>query len=379
MPNTTYMIVDPRRDHSMRVPRPDLTVSIGVPNACNTCHSKQDAKWAAENVRKWYGHDAQGIQDFGPVFHDAEVGKPRAGASLAAIASNPSQPAIVRASALDRLAAAPVPAAVAAGRDAARNSDPLLRLAAAHLADSLPPRERIVIAAPLLSDPLRTVRIEAANAMAGIPQDQLTTDQRAAWRRASEDYIASQRYNADRPEARTNLGGFYARLGRSDDAQTEFRAALKLDRRYVPAYVNAADTYRAQGRDEDAIRILREGIAAVPASAPLHHSLGLAYVRTKQPPAAMSELARAAQLAPDSARYAYVYAVALYSDGRKRDAIRALDRDAKRWPADRDILMALATMQRDAGNRAEARRALQSLLAADPEDREARALLEQLR
>jgi tetratricopeptide (TPR) repeat protein len=57
-----------------------------------------------------------------------------------------------------------------------------------------------------------------------------------------------QQYSADRPEARTNLGGFYARIGRVDDAQSEFRAALKLDRRYVPAYVNAADVYRSDSR-----------------------------------------------------------------------------------------------------------------------------------
>ena len=39
MPETTYMVVDPRRDHSMRIPRPDLSVMIGVPNACNQCHT----------------------------------------------------------------------------------------------------------------------------------------------------------------------------------------------------------------------------------------------------------------------------------------------------------------------------------------------------
>jgi hypothetical protein len=55
MPNTAYMIVDPRRDHSMRVPRPDLTVSLGVPNACNACHTKLDAKTqaTASRARCW--------------------------------------------------------------------------------------------------------------------------------------------------------------------------------------------------------------------------------------------------------------------------------------------------------------------------------------
>ena len=38
MPATTYMAVDSRRDHSFRVPRPDLSVKFGTPNACTACH-----------------------------------------------------------------------------------------------------------------------------------------------------------------------------------------------------------------------------------------------------------------------------------------------------------------------------------------------------
>jgi formate-dependent nitrite reductase cytochrome c552 subunit len=49
MPATHYMVVDPRRDHSLRVPRPDLSVALGTPNACNNCHTKpeESAAWAA--------------------------------------------------------------------------------------------------------------------------------------------------------------------------------------------------------------------------------------------------------------------------------------------------------------------------------------------
>ena len=379
MPSTNYMVVDPRRDHSLRVPRPDLSVSLGVPNACNGCHDKKDAQWAAAAVRQWYGHDAQGLQNFASTFRNAELGKPGAGASLAAIAADASQPPIARASALERMQTSPSTATAAAARAGARSTNPLLRLAAVRLVPALPPNDRIAIAGPLLSDPLRAVRIEAASALVGAPEEQFSPEQRTALRRASDEYIAMQKYNADRPEARTNLGTFHARQHRFDDAQVEFQEALKLDPRYVPAYVNAADAYRQRGRDEDAIRILREGIAQASSSAPLHHSLGLAFARGQQRDAALPELAKAAQLAPDSARYTYVYAVALNSVGRAPDAIKTLQRAAERWPADRDILIALAAMERDAGHRDAARKAVQALVAADPSDREARALLDKLK
>jgi predicted CXXCH cytochrome family protein len=374
MPTATYMVVDPRHDHSLRAPRPDLSVALGVPNPCNSCHREAGAKWAAEAVRKWYGRDARSFQAFARTFRDAELGKPRSGAALAALAADTSQPPIARASALARLEERPDPVAARAALAGARDADPLMRLAAAGLADALRVRERVAVAGPLLNDAFRAVRIEAARALAGVPEGELTSEQRAAWRRAVDEYATSQRYNADRPEARTNLGTFYARLGRFDEAQAEFRAAVALDKRFAPAYVNAADAYREQAREDDALRVLREGLAAAPENAALHHALGLALVRRKEPAAALRSLERAARLAPDQPRYAYVYAVALNSLGRAAEALGTLERAAARWPADRDILFALAAMQRDAGRRDAARKTAEALVAAHPDDPEARAL-----
>jgi tetratricopeptide (TPR) repeat protein len=378
MPTTTYMVVDPRHEHSMRIPRPDLTVALGAPNACNTCHAENDAAWAAEAVRRWYGRDAAGFQTFARTFRDAELGKPRAGAALAAVAADAGQPPIVRASALARLAERADPAAADVALAAARDADPLVRLAAAGLADALPPDERVAVAGPLLADPLRAIRIQAAAALAGA-ESRLTEAQRTAWRRADDEYVATQRYNADRPEARTNLGSHYARLGRFEAAQSEFRAAIALDKRFVPAYVNAADAYREQGREDEALRVLKQGLAVAPASAPLHHASGLAYARLKEGTPALRALERAARLAPENPRYAYVYAVALSSFGRANDAIRVLERAAERWPADREILVALATLQRDAGRKDAARKTAEALVTAHPDDRDARALAEQLK
>ena len=58
----------------------------------------------------------------------------------------------------------------------------------------------------------------------------------------------------------------------------------------------------------------RAAITASPRDAGLHHALGLALTRLKQPDAALVELRSAAELEPDRARYAYVYAVAKACD-----------------------------------------------------------------
>jgi predicted CXXCH cytochrome family protein len=54
MPPRDYMVVDPRHDHSMRIPRPDLSVELGTPNACNRCHEDKSIQWAADQVDAWY-------------------------------------------------------------------------------------------------------------------------------------------------------------------------------------------------------------------------------------------------------------------------------------------------------------------------------------
>jgi tetratricopeptide (TPR) repeat protein len=345
MPTTTYMVVDPRRDHSMRVPRPDLSASLGTPNACNRCHGDKDAKWAQAALQKWYGHQPRGYQQFAAAFAAAERGAAAAGAELLAVLNDPAQAAIVRATAAEALGRYPSREALQALQRGLENHDALLRRASLAGLEALPPEQRAAIAAPLLRDPVLVVRIEAARLLAPAAAS-LAGAQRAAFDAAAGEYVATLRYNADRPESRTGLGTFYGTLGRYDEAERALRSALALAPRFVPAYVNLADLHRAQGRDADAEAVLREGLAAVPGDASLHYALGLALVRLKRMPEALHELARAVALAPDNARFAYVYAVGLHSVGRRSDALQELDRALARHPDDRELRDARAQLAR---------------------------------
>ena len=96
--------------------------------------------------------------------------------------------------------------------------------------------------------------------------------------------------------------------------------------------------------------VLRTAIAASPRDAGLYYALGLTLTRLKRTDEAMAELRRAAELEPDRARYAYVYAVALHSAGRREQAIAVLKENLTRHPEDRDTLLALVTFSRDAGD-----------------------------
>ena len=184
----------------------------------------------------------------------------------------------------------------------------------------------------------------------------LTPEQRAAFERAAGEYVDAQRYNADRAEARVNLGTFYANRGDVARGEDEIKAAIRLEPLFIPAYVNLADLYRARGRDPDGERILREGLQIAPKSAVLHHALGLALVRMKRTDAALAELERATTLEPGNARFTYVYAVALHSMGKVDVAIARLEKSLLAHPNDQDILQALASFHEARGASAAAKK-----------------------
>ena len=378
MPTTTYMGVDPRHDHSLRIPRPDRSVSMGVPNACNQCHKERSAQWAAERIRQWSPQPLPGHQGFAEALHAGFSTAADAHEALIAAAGDPRQPAIARASAIALLPRYQDARTMAVLRKALDDIDLLVRGAAVEALSGAAPDVRAQLLFRMLADPVRSVRIAAARGLVGVPAERATAEQRAALARGLEDYVAAQRFNADRPEARSNLGALYAEQGDAAQAEAEFRQALAIDPAFVPAVVNLADLYRSRRDERNAEATLRAALKRDPAAAPLHYALGLSLVRQKRVGDAVAELRQAARLAPDQSRYAYVYGVALHGTGRKAEGIQALANAHRRFPGDPELLQALATMERDRGDRQAAAGYARKLAALMPDDAQARALLQEL-
>ena len=378
MPARTHMVVDPRRDHSFRVPRPDLSVALGTPNACTGCHANRTASWAAGRVAGW-GGAARGTADFARTLEAARRGLPVAAPALAALATDRTQPGIVRATALTHLPEFPSAGAAPAVEEALRDPDALVRMAALRAVEALPLDRRGPLAGPLLRDPVRAVRLAAVQALAGSPPAALAEGQRSDFDRAVAELVKSEQVNADRPEAHVNLATLYARLGRLTDAESELRTALWLDPSFVPALVNLADLLRGQGRDADGERFLDQALRVAPDHPEALHALGLLRVRQNRLPEAVDLLRRAARARPGSPRFAYVYAVALHDTGRARDAIAVLEAAHRQRPADRDTLAALATYLGEQGDVGRALGYAETLAALDPADGGARTLVETLR
>ncbi len=378
MPATTYMVVDPRRDHSFRIPRPDLSVTIGTPNACTQCHQKKSAQWAEHWVAKWHGTERDAKPHYGEVLKAGREGLPGAERALAKLASDSTEPGIVRATALARLGRYPSQITVNAIAQGVKEEEPLVRIAALRALDVLRPASRHELALNLLRDPIRAVRIEAARALAPVSSKVLPPPQQTALHEAMAEYIEAQLVNAERPSAYLNLGILYAERSQFERAEAAYRMALRRAPSFYPALVNLADLYRLQKRDKEGEVVLRRALTLVPDDANVHHSLGLLLVRVGRQQEAIESLKRAATLRPDDPRHGYVYGVALNSIGMAEKAITVLEETHRRHPNDPQILLALVTIHRDHGDRKAALRYAEKLVLLSPQDQAARQLLRQL-
>jgi tetratricopeptide (TPR) repeat protein len=378
MPAQNYMVVDPRRDHSLRIPRPDLSTKLGSPNACTQCHTDRKPEWAAAAMDGWYGKTWRDRPQYGVTLHAAATQGAKALPSLLTLADDPTLPSIVKATAASLAQPNIRPGHLPAVRKLAGNFDPDMRIAALGMAERFEPTVRVQIATPLLMDAVRGVRIEAARVLADVADDQLSSDQRRQREQVTNEYVASLQQDADWPAANVNLGNLRLRQGRPDEAIALFERALTLDPRFAGAYVNLADTYRQSGREIDAEKVLRRGLAQVPRSAELHHALGLLLVRKGASQVALTELAVAVKLAPETTRYAYVYAIGLNSAGKRDAALTVLSAAEVRQPYDLDILGALVSINRDAGNARAALPYARKLAEALPRDPGVTKLLAEL-
>lgn len=379
MPATTYMGVDVRHDHSLRIPRPDRSILLGTPNACTTCHKNKSATWARDAIRAWYPSPNPGAQDFSEAFDLGDRRAPGAQHALARIALDEGEHDIARASALARLRNFLSPQALDIARKSLAIEDPLVRVAAVSIVAGTDAATRRSSLVPLLRDKSRLVRMEAARALAGEPEAGLLGDDRAAFDKALGEYVEGQLFNAERPEAHVNLGNLYLAQSKSDLARASFRTALELDVSFVAASIALADLDRSEGNETAAEKILRDALAANPKSAPVEHGIGLSLIRQKRIDEAMDYLKRATEDAPENARFAYVLAVALHDTGKQNEATEVLKNALLREPYDRDLLSALISYEMEAGNFTAALERAELLDQLEPNNPEIAQLVAHLR
>lgn len=378
MPETTYMVVDPRRDHSMRVPRPDLSVVVGTPNACTQCHSDQSDQWALETLREWDVSFTNTSNHAARIFQRSRKGDARAVPGLEAIAMDGAAAPIWRATATVELGGYSNREAYDTALAMLSSEDPVLRLAAVRALEFVPPQQLASILSPHLNDPTTAVRVEIARVLASLPLDQVDPSFTARLQPLFEEYLRILGTNADMPETQLQFGIFFTARQYWQPAEKAYQRALQLNPQFLPALLNLADLYRTLGKDKDARELLQRGIEVAPDQGAAYHALGLLESRNGQREKALEYLAQAAQLEETGIRHRYVYAIALHDYGRQNASIDQLKVLLRNAPHNLDVLMALVTYNQQLGQIEEARRYAARLRELSPDDPNIRRLYDSL-
>ncbi|WP_444930807.1 multiheme c-type cytochrome [Microbulbifer sp. SSSA002] len=362
MPEKDFMQVDGRRDHSFRIPRPDLSEALSSPNSCNHCHRDKSSQWAAKVLEDKYGPPPP---HYGQVLHAAMRGDSEAGKQLMALIQDSTQPAIVRASAARLLPRYLSMDSAQLLQQIAQGDEPLLNLALAQSLDELPEQLRLMIGVPLLFSKMTVTRSLAANGLVNTRIETMPAQVRQQFAKALKTYTSSELFNSDRPESLVNLGNLHFQRGNTQQAEAFYRRAISQVPYYTPAYINLADLYRVDGREADAELLLRGALTKSEDIATIQHALGLALVRQKRHREAVGFLKAAADGEQAQGRYLYVYAIAVHSAGNSALALDILEDGYHRFPQDLDILRALIAIGRESGNQKIAQK-YAALLASKP-------------
>ncbi len=378
MPGQSYMVVHFRRDHSLRVPRPDLTAALGVPNACSAagCHADKPLSWVQRNFDDWYGKKRN--SHYGTILAAGRRQDPLAEPELARLSLNQLRPPAVRASAVELLAAYPGPVALETLEKCLADTDPLVRTTAVRRLQVEDPNTLARLLGPLLQDSVRWFRSEAAARLAGLPAQSLPQAQRLAYAAALEEYIAGQRYMSDLPSGPYNLGNLYVALGNPAEAERQYRRAIRIDDQLFMAKANLAGLLANQGRLEEAEKLLREAQATQPGDAGVCLSLGLLLAEAGKPDQAEAMLRAALAADPRLAPAAFNLAV-LIGERQPREAVDLAREASRLQPDSARYARTMAFFQVRSGDLDGAADTLQTLLERHPEDSEAPRLLAQVR
>ena len=382
MTQTTFMSVDSRRDHSFRIPRPDLSAQIGTENACNLCHTDRSTQWSATAIENWLNRESnkeKSIPHYGEVIAPAQRGLPEALPLLLELAQNSTNTEFVRASVTALLKNYPGQKANDLIQIQLKDPSPMVRAAAVQALEFLPLQHRWFVLSDMLDDPVKLVRLETARLLSAIPASSLSETQREKLNNGIEEYIQAQLVNADFPSAQLNLGTLYLNIGDLIKSEQSYRQALLLDPYNVIAIVSLSDIYRLNGQIERSRAVLLEAKNNLPDHPLIEFSIGLTYVMENNYSKSLVHFESAAYLAPEVARYAYSYALALNQTGEPEQALLQLNKIHRRFPDNRDILFALATLNRDQGHYQTALYYAKKLTEQYPQDTILKSLQQQLK
>lgn len=342
MPGRYYMEVDFRRDHSFRVPRPDLSARFDTPNACNDCHEDQSAEWAADAIEQWYGPERP--NHFSEILAQADEVGEEALPELRQLIADTVQPDIARATAVWYAGQFPNQRSLDLLKQTLDDESPLVRNSTVRALASFPANLKNPALQEALDDSIRAVRIAAADGLAEFSAADMSFNMKQPFNEALQEYKKYLDVSQYFPQGQMNRGHFFEQQGQLDRAAEAYEKALEKDPYFNPARVNLAYLYNRQGNNEEAEELLKTVIDQEPEYSPAYYSLALLLAEGNRLEKAQPYFQKASELMPENARAHYNWAISLQQLGEPEQAEQAYLQAIELMPENPDYRYGISTL-----------------------------------
>lgn len=314
MPGKTYMGNDFRRDHSFRVPRPDQTVTHGVSNACNGCHTDKSPEWASEVIVEKFGSErADHFSDHLLKGYHGDYD------AFEHLMSNSKYPDIARATALNlyvnrQMTSTEMNKVVGYLKD----SSAIVRNEAAQSLERIQYAQIASNMEPLLADSLRLVRMSAAQYFNMLGID---VSGNPNYKKANKEFLEGMNLNADFASGQHQIGLYYQAKGKDNNAIKSYERAVKIDRYHNRSRMNLALLYYQKGRIKDAESLYLKVVEQEPEFGYSYYMLGLLYNETGDSAKALRYLGETITKQPPNMNAFYNYALMLQKNNANKKSV----------------------------------------------------------
>jgi len=288
-----YMGNDFRRDHSFRIPRPDLSVNSDIPNACNGCHTNQSTSWAENKLTGWYGEPRTNYADVLTKHTNGELGSNN---ELLELVQTDTAPVIARATALEYALQYPSNNLVQIIEQQIHNPEMLIRIQALEALNNAPKELRIKHGLTAMKDSLQPIRNVAAMITADLRQNEVPASEWARWQTVQKEYLNYLNHQADFREGRMALAQYAVRQQRWNSAIVHYKQALRFDKSYTPAYAGWATALAQSNQLVASLELLKMASKTYPQDVRLHYLTGITAYELKQIKDAITHLEQAVAL-----------------------------------------------------------------------------------
>lgn len=363
MPGKFYMGNDFRYDHTFRVPRPDLSVKYGTPNACNNCHKDKSSQWAADAVIKWYGPTRK--------YHFAEDLIPGSKTDANSEAHlikliNDTVPDIVKAASVFYLGSIQSNNSINTLLNCLKQPDADIRYRAVKSFANFSPEIWVNAVGPMLSDQVRAVRIAAAELYISLPANQIPQNFYAAYVKAKAELDGYMMYQSDFAIGNVMIGDYYLKQNDYINAAKFYEKGLKKDTSLNYARLNLSVAYNLAHQNQIALRVLQDALKVEPNNDRVYFNLALLYNEMNNKEEALKCLKKAVDLKSNNPRVYYNYGLMKQQQGKISVSIQMYNKGLEIAPDDPQLNYALAILYLQAGQDQQARKPASVLKKNDP-------------